>query len=176
MVNCLFLTENEIHKRYEYYNDHGKMNEFKYAFEYNFGKCALIGLISIIFKMICIKLVYFVTFKIPNKIKEDIFPLNKKKLDQFQLKEIHRKKRKYLNRYKKRSILFMIIVLILLIVFAYVSIFYIGIFKHSFFGVLMNFIISVIISFIFCAFLCFIVSIFYRGGCLKIFNVLKIIY
>ena len=176
MVNCLFLTENEIHKRYEYYNDHGKMNEFIYAFKYNFGKCALIGLISIIFKMICIKLVYFVTFKIPNKIKEDIFPLNKKKLDQFQLKEIHRKKRKYLNRYKKRSILFMIIVLILLIVFAYISIFYIGIFKHSFFGVLMNFIITVIISFIFCAFLCFIVSIFYRGGCLKIFNVLKIIY
>ena len=176
MVNCLFLTEKEIHKRYEYYNEHGKINEFKYAFQNNFSKDILIAFISIIFKMICIKLVYFVTFNIPKKIKEEIFLLDKKNLEQFQLKEIRRKKRKYINRYKTRGIVFMIIVLILLLVFAYVSIFYTGVFKHSFFAVLINFFISIIISFIFCAVICFIISIFFIGGCYKIFNVLKIIY
>ena len=175
MINCLFLTENDIHERYEYYNEHGKMNEFKYAFTHDLGKCLIIALINIVYKMICIKLVYFIIFKISPKIKEEISE-EKKNMSQLELKEINSKKKKYLKKYKIRSIIFMIIILILLLVFAYVSIFYIGIFRHSFINVLINSVISIIFSFIFCAFLCFIISIFFIGRCRAIFNVLKIIY
>ena len=175
-LTCLFLTENEIHKRYQYYNEHGKIDEFKYAFTNNLGKCFIISLISIVFKMLCIKLVYFVTFNISPGIKEEIYPYENKSLNQSELKKYNSKKKKYLKRYKTRTIIFMIIILILLLAFAYGSTCYIGIFKHSFINILINFVISVIFSFVICALLCFVVSIFYVGGCHRIFKVLKIIY
>ena len=173
----MFLTEKDIHNRYEYYNNHGgKINEIKYAFNNNLLKSFYIVLINIVFKMLCVKLVYFVTFNVPDKIKEIMDSKEQKNMNQLELKEYNRKKKKYFKRYKRRSIIFMIIILILLLVFAYISICYCGVFKHSFIGILINFFISVIFSFIICAFLCFIVSIFYRCGCFSIFKVLKVIY
>ena len=175
-LSCLFLTESDIHRRYEYYNEHGKINEMKYAFKYNIGICFAIGIISIVFKMICIKLVYFVIFKIKKEIKDEFSPFVERSLTQIEMNEIKRKKKKYIKQYKKRSIIFMIIIFILLIFFAYISICYMGAFHKSIYGILINFIISVIFSFIICAFLCCVISIFYAGGCNKIFNFLKIIY
>ena len=175
-LSCLFLIESDIHRRYEYYNEHGKINEMKYAFKYNIGICFAIGIISIVFKMICIKLVYFVIFKIKKEIKDEFSPFVERSLTQIEMNEINRKKKKYIKQYKKRSIIFMIIIFILLIFFAYISICYMGAFHKSIYGSLINFIISVIFSFIICAFLCCVISIFYAGGCNKIFNVLKIIY
>ena len=175
-ISCLFLTESEIHRRYEYYNEHGKINEIKYAFKYNIGICFAIGIISIVFKMICIKLVYFVIFKIKKEIKDEFSPFVERNLSKIEMKEMNKKKKKYLEQYKKRSIIFMIIIFILLILFAFISICYMGIFHKSIYGILINFIISVIFSFIICAFLCCVISIFYVGGCNKIFNILKIIY
>ena len=176
-IICLFLTEKDIHKRYEYYNNHGgKINEFNYAFNNNLLNCFIIALISIVFKMICIKLVYFVAFNVPDKIKEEMTNKEQKNLSQLEVIQKSSKKKKYFKTYKRRSIIFMIIILILLIVFAYISICYCGIFKHSFIGILINFVIAIIFSFIICAFLCFIVSIFYRCGCFSIFKVLKVIY
>ena len=176
-VICLFLTEKDIHKKYEYYNEHdGEINEFKYAFDNNILKCFYIALISIVFKMLCVKLVYFVTFNVPDKIKEVMASKEKNSMNQLELREYNRKKKKYFQRYKRRSIIFMIIILILLLAFAYISICYCGIFKHSFIGILINFFISVVFSFIICAFLCFINSIFYRCGCFSIFKVLSLIY
>ena len=173
----MFLTEKVIHERYEYYNDHDeKLNEFNYAFNNNLLKCFYIALISIVFKMLCVKLVYFVTFNVPDSIKEEMANKEQKNLSQIEVMKYNSKKKKYFKRYKRRSIIFMIITLILLIVFAYISICYCGVFKHSFIGLLINFVISVIFSFIICAFLCFIVSIFYKCGCFSIFKVLKVIY
>ena len=175
-INCLFLTESETHRRYEYYNEHGKMNEIKYAFKYNIGICFVIGVINNVFKMICIKLVYFLIFKIKKEIKDEFSPFVERNLSNTEMKELDKKKKNYVNKYKKRSIGFMIIIFILLIIFAYICICYIGTFSKSIYGILINFIISLIFSFIICAFLCCIISTFYRGGCIKIFNVLKIIY
>ena len=175
-INCLFLTEKEIHRRYEYYIENGKMNEVKYAFKYNMAICFLSGIINAVFKMICIKLVYFLIFKIKKEIKDEFSPFVERNLSQIEMKELNKKKKKYMNKYKKRSIIFMIITFILLIVFAYISICYIGTFPKSIYGVLINFIISIIFSFIICALLCCIVSIFYWKGCNKIFGILKIIY
>ena len=126
--------------------------------------------------MIYIKLVYFVIFKIKKEIKDEFSPFVERSLTQIEMNEINRKKKKYIKQYKKRSIIFMIIIFILLIFFAYISICYMGAFHKSIYGILINFIISVIFSFIICAFLCCVISIFYAGGCNKIFNVLKIIY
>ena len=175
-INCLFLTENEIHKRYVYFKEHGKIDEIKYAFKKDLAKCLIVALISIVFKMICIKLVYFVVFKISSKIKDELSTYEQKNLSKSELKKINSKKKKYLKKYKRKSIVFMIIIFILLLIFAYLSTCYVGIFKKSFANILINFVISVIFSFIICAFLCFIISILYIGGCLAIFNVLKIIY
>ena len=126
--------------------------------------------------MLCIKLVYFVTFNIPNNIKEELSHKEPKNMSQLELIEYNSKKKKYLKRYKKRSIIFMIIILIFLLGFFYITICYVGIFKHSFIGILLNFIISLIFSFIICTLFCFVISIFYIGGCLCIFKVLSIIY
>ena len=175
-INCLFLTESELHRKYEFYNEHGKMNEIKYAFRYNIGICCAIGIINIVFKMICIKLVYFLIFKIKKEIKDEFSPFVERNLNYIEMNELNKKKKNYVNKYKKRSIIFMIIIFILLIIFAYICICYIGTFSKSIYGILINFIISLIFSFIICAFLCCIISIFYWGGCIKIFNVLKIIY
>ena len=175
-LNCLYLRESDIHRRYEYYNEHGKINEFKYAFEYNKKKVLINALISNLFKMICIKLVYFVAFKISSKIKEEISPFSQRNLTQTQTKEVNMKKKKYLRKYKIKSIIFMIIIFILLLVFGYVCTCYIGTFPKAIYELLINFAASIIISFIICAILCFIVSIFYCGGCHKIFKVLSVIY
>ena len=176
MINCLFLKESDIHKRYEYYLENGKIDEFKYAFKNNLGKCLIIALIAIVFKMICIKLVYFVTFKISSSIKDEISPYIERNMNQLEFKQFNSKKKKYLKKYKRRSIIFMIIILILLFVFAYISICYVGILKNSFATILINSVISIIFSFIYCALLCFIISIFYIGGCSGVFNVMKIFY
>ena len=175
-LNCLFLTEDNIHNRYEYYNEHGKINEFKYAFENDKKKILIIALISNVFKMICIKLVYFVAFKVSSEIKEEISPFSQRNLTQTQTKELNKKKKKYLQKYKIRSIIFMIIIFILLLVFGFICTCYIGTFPKAIYELLITFIFSVIISFIICAILCFIVSIFYCGGCHKIFKVLSVIY
>ena len=175
-INCLFLTENEIHKRYVYFKEHGKIDEFKYAFKNDLVRCIIVALICVIFKMICIKLVYFVVFKISSEIKDELFSYEQKNLNKSEIKKINSKKKKYLKQYKNKSIVFMIIILILLLIFAYLSTCYVGIFKNSSANILINFVISLIFSFIICAFLCFIISMIYIGGCLRIFNVLKIIY
>ena len=175
-LNCLYLTESDIHNRYEYYNEHGKINEFKYVFENDKKKILIIALLSNVFKMICIKLVYFVVFKVSSEMKEEISPFSQRNLTQTQKKELNKKKKKYLRKYKIRSIIFMIIIFILLLVFGYVCTCYIGTFPKAIYELLITFIFSVIISFIICAILCFIVSIFYCGGCHKIFKVLSVIY
>ena len=126
--------------------------------------------------MICIKLVYFVAFKVSSEMKEEISPFSQRNLTQTQTKELNKKKNKYLRKYKIRSIIFMIIIFILLLVFGYVCTCYIGTFPKAIYELLITFIFSVIISFIICAILCFIVSIFYCGGCHKIFKVLSVIY
>ena len=153
-----------------------EINEMKYAFKYNIGICFAISIISIIFKMICIKLVYFVFFKIRKEIKDEFSPFVERNLSKIEMNEINRKKKKYIKQYKNRSIIFMIIVFVLLIFFAYISICYMGTFHKSIYGILINFIISVIFSFIICAFLCCVISLFYVWGCNKIFNILKTIY
>ena len=176
MLNCLFLTTAEIHERYEYANNNETMNEFKYVFKYRIGICLILSIIIIVFKMICVKLVYFLAFKIKSETKEEISPFAHRNLNQSQTKELNKKKNKYLKKYKTRSIIFMIIVLILLLAFAYISICYVGTFPKAFYGVLLRLVISFIFSILFCAFLCFLVNIFYCGKCFKVFNILKIIY
>ena len=122
-ITCLFLTEKNIHERYDYYNNHGgKINEFNYAINNNLLKCFIIALISIVFKMLCVKLVYFVTFNVPDKIKEEMENKEQKNLSQLEAIQYNSNKKKYFKRYKRRSIIFMIIVLILLIFFSYISI------------------------------------------------------
>ena len=176
MLSCFILNEDEIQKRYENYNSNNKINEFEYSFKYNIKQCLVVAIISIIFKMICIKIVYFVLFKISHKTKEEFSSSIQNNLNQKEIQEIDNKKKIFIKNYQIKAIVFFIIIFILLFVLAYTSISFIGTFPKIFIGILINFFISIIISFIFCAFLCFIISIFHWCGCFSIFNVLKIIY
>ena len=176
MLSCFILNEDEIQKRYENYNSNNKINEFGYSFKYNIKQCLVVAIISIIFKMICIKIVYFVLFKISHKTKEEFSSSIQNNLNQTEIQEIANKKKIFIKNYQIKAIVFFIIIFILLFVLAYTSVSFIGTFPKIFIGILINFFISIIISFIFCAFLCFIISIFHWCGCFSIFNVLKIIY
>ena len=148
-INCLFLTTNYIHKRYVYAKNHNKINEFKYLFAHEFGKSFYCALIGNIFKMLCIKLIYGFLFKVSSKEFNN--------LDE-------QKKEEYLTKYRKKSIIYFIIVFIFVIVFWYISINYIGTFHYTKIGILLGFILSVILSFILCGLFCLIIVFIYFLG------------
>ena len=180
-MNCLFLTSDYIHKRYVYSLKHNKLNEANYVFTKEFGKSACVALISNIFKMICVKIVYGLFFKISEKTKEELSPSGEINVeDNNNLKQ---KKEEYFKKYRKKSVIYISIVVVLVLFFGYISINYIGTFPNTKVGILLSFILSVVLSIIFCAFICLIIVLFHfigkkfnLGGFIICYNWLKIIY
>ena len=181
-VNCLFLTNTQIHERYIYVKEKGSLNEFKYIFQKEFGTALILAVISLVIKTLFIKLIYGILFKISYSAKEDLSPFGFE--SEKDNKEDKSEKRKgYLKKYRKRSLIYISIILILMILLGYISICYFGIFINTREGMIARFFISFIFSFIFCAALCLIIVSIYHCGrknnnmCFKItFRICRIIY
>ena len=94
-----------------------------------------------------------------------------------------RKRNAYIKKYNNKSLIYIGIIFALMIILAYISICYIGIFKNTKGGLVLRFIISFIFSIIFCAIFCLIIVTIYHflrkteNRFLKItYNIFKIIY
>ena len=177
MINCLLLTNSDIHNRYIYAKNKKKIIEIKYIFEYEYLKIFTCTFVSIIFTMLCIKLLYGnIFFRISDSIKEDISPLTENKKNNQELKELKRKRKKFIKKYLFKSIILILIQIAFLFVFGFISICYIGTFPNTFEGFIARFFISFIFSFIICAFICLIIIIFYHLGFISCYNFIKKIY
>lgn len=176
-INCLFLTRSSIHKRYLFAKENNGIKELKYVFGHEFLKCFLVALVSIIFKMIIIKVVYgYIFFRIRINTKIDFSNKNAEK-------EIMAKKKEFFKKYKNQSLIYIAIVAVLMILLGYISVCYVGTFPNTKGGIILGFFISLVLSFIFCCFICFVIIIFYQIGkicgfilCHSIYEVMEIIY
>ncbi len=96
---------------------------------------------------------------------------------------LRKKRRKILNDYQAKLIVYFILLIIFNLFFAYCCICYGGIFPNSVNGLLVGFLYTLILSFIICALLCFINVIIYKfavttnSTCIKkVYFVLRTIY
>ena len=177
-INCLFLTRSAIHKRYLYSKKNNGLKEFKYVFKHEFLKCFLVALISLIFKMICIKFVYgYILFRIRKNTKLELSPIFN------QGNELNKKRDEFYDNYIKKSYIYIAIIFALIILFGYISVCYVGTFPNTKGGIILGFFIALIFSFIFCCFICFVIVGIYQIGkicdfpCfIACYDLLKIIY
>ena len=177
MFICLLLTDSDIHNRYIFAKDNEKIDEIKYVFKYEFSKILGGAIIYIIFKIIAIKLFYGnCLFRIPNVVKNEIFPFNERNMNKKEYNELKKSRKKYIKKYWTKSIVFVLIQIIFILVFGYISICYIGTFPNTSEGIIARYFISFIFSFIICGFICFIIIMFYECGAHSCFNFIKKIY
>ena len=177
-INCLFLTRSSIHKRYLYAKENNGLKEFKFVFGHEFLKCFLVALISLIFKMICIKIIYgYLIFRIRKDIKFGLSPYFN------QGNGLNEKREQFYKNYLFKSYIYIAIILVLIILFGYISVCYVGTFPNTKGGIILGFFIALILSFIFCCFICFIIVGIYQIGkicdfqCfIACYDLLKIIY
>ena len=177
-LNCLFLTRNLIHKRYLYAKEHNGLKEFKYTFGHEFLKCFLVALISLIFKIVCVKFIYgYLLFRIRKNSKLVLSPGFNEVNGQDEARK------KFYKDYLNKSYIYISIIFILIILFGYISVCYVGTFPNTKGGIILGFFIALILSFIFCCFICFIIVSIYQIGkifdsqcCIAFYDLLKIIY
>ena len=180
-INCLLLTTKYIHNRYIYAQTHNGINEANYVFTHEFGKSFLCALISNIFKIIIIKIIYWKIFKISQKLKNELTPTSN--MSEEEIKYILFKKKEYIKLYQKKAFIYILFALLFIILFGYISINYIGTFPNTGVGILLGFILSVVLSILLCALICFIIVLIHFFGekcqskCFKyLYKCLKTIY
>ena len=182
-INCLLLTNNQIHQRYIYKKEKGYKNEFKYIFQKELGTIFLLTLIYLVIKILFVKLIYGKLFKISFKAKEDLSPFGGIETEKNDDENKNDKRKEYLKKYRKRSLIYIVIIFIILLLSGYISVCYFGIFKNTKIGMLVRFLISFIFSIIICSILSLIIVIIYSirrkysNKCLNgLYNFCKTIY
>ena len=180
-INCLLLTPSQIHERHECKKNNKKINEFTYIFKKEIGTVFLLVLIYLIIKILFVKLIYGKLFKISYSAKHDLSPFKgheeEEEKEEEEKKVDRNKKRKlYLIKYRRRSLIYIIIIFVLLIFIGYISICYFGIFKNTKIGLIIRFLIAFIFSIIFCALFCLIIVIIYHFGRKRKHNCMKSVY
>ena len=161
LLNCLFFFEKNVHKRYINALD-GNKNSIGYYFKNEFLISFFIALISIVFKMIIVKLVLYRLFKIKKEHKKMMIHSAEEGLNQMRLEELQNKRNKFLLLYKMKLILYFVLLMIFSILFAYICICYGGIFRNSISAFLYGFLFTCILTFIICALFCLIIVGIYR--------------
>jgi hypothetical protein len=156
LLNCFFFFESNVHKRYLNALQ-GKKNSIGFYFKNEFINSFFVSLLSIIFKIIIIKLVLFKIFKINKEAKKLMRSSSEKDLSQNELEELNNKRNKYLFEYKLKLIIYFVSMILLSILFIYFCICYGGVFHNSISAFFLGFLFSFIFSFILCALLCFII-------------------
>lgn len=184
ILNCLLLTNTNIHNRYIYAKEHEKLKEMKYTFGHEFPMIFLCSLISNIFKIVCIKILYGThLFRISRSTKEELSIYYERNMNDEELSELIKKRESFIKKYSKKSMIFLSIVIAILLFFGYITVCYVGTFPNTFAGLILRFFISLVLSFIICAFICFIIVLIYWIGIkldlsflICIFNFIKKIY
>ena len=154
-INCLLLTDNDIHNRYIYAIKHDEIKEIKYIFKEEFLKCFLCAIINVVTKIILIKLINDLLYKF-------LYQSKNKMLTSFENNAINKEiedynnKREMLN--KNKSLIFILIIIVEILLCGYISICYIGTFPNTEKGIIIRFIISFCLSIILCSILCLFFS------------------
>ena len=156
MLNCFFFFEKSVHKRYINALE-GKSNNISFYFKNEFVYTIYVSLISIVFKMIIVKLVLNRVFKIKKKDKKMMHHSFEKKIQTTELDNLEQKRYDYLVLYHIKIIIFFVLLFILSLLIAYICISYGGVFKNSINAFFFGLLFSAIFSFIFCAVICFII-------------------
>ena len=152
-LNCFFFVESNVHTRYlnalEGGNSHYNINEFANAI--------CVSLISIVFKMIIIKLLLNRVFKINKNVKKMMKHSYEKKLEESELDDLKQKRYNYLIIYQKKLMIFFIALFGASLFLSYICICYGAVFKNSLDYFFLGFLFSCIFSFLFCAVICIII-------------------
>ena len=134
-----------------------KKNNIVFYFKHEYLNTLYVSLISVVLKMIIIKLVLHKTFKIKKRIKKMMHRSYEEKVSESDLDLLEQKRYNYLVHYHVKIIIFFVLLIILSLLIAYVCISYGGVFTNSinafFFGLLFSF----IFSFVICAIICFVI-------------------
>ena len=163
LLNCFFFFEKNVHKRY-INSLKGNKNRLGYYFKNEYLHSVYVSLISIVFKIIIVKLVLFKLFKIKKKKKKMMCHFSEKGLDDIQFEELQKNRNRFLKKYKIKLIIYFVLMMTLSIIFAYICICYAGVFPNSISAFLLGFLFSFITSIIICSLLCFIIVGIYRIG------------
>ena len=163
-INCLLLTTKYIHNRYIYAKENNKINEANYVFTKEFLKSFYCALISLVFKMICIKVIYNKIFKISVKDKEELNLFDNRVLNVEENNLIVQRREDLIKNYRKKSLIYIGIIVALMLLLGYISVNYIGIFINTKVGIILGFLLSIFLSFLFCAFICLIIVLIYYIG------------
>ena len=156
LLNCFFFFESNVHKRYIHALKGEKIN-IAYYFKYEFGLSMCVSLITIIYKMIIIKILLYRVFKIKRDEKKMMHHSFEEKLDKKELKNLEQKQYDYLLKYNYKIIIYFSIMIFLSLFFTYICICYGGVFENSLNVFFLGFLFSALFSFIFCAVICFII-------------------
>ena len=152
-LNCFFFVESNVHTRYinalEGGNSHYNINEFANAI--------CVSLISIVIKMIIIKLLLNRVFKINKNVKKMMKHSYEKKLEESELDDLKQKRYNYLIIYQKKLMIFFIALFGASLFLSYICICYGAVFKNSLDYFFLGFLFSCIFSFLFCAVICIII-------------------
>ena len=158
-INCLFLTDNDIHKRYIYSIRYDEIKDIKYIFNEEFYKCFLCAIINVMIKIIIIKILWVLFIKDLYQFKEKVSSSIENNVIKNENEEYNKKREIFIKKYKNKSLIFILIIIIVMILFGYISICYIGTFPNTGKVIIIRFIISFCLSIIICNFLCLIVTI-----------------
>ena len=156
LLNCFFFFESNVHKRYIHALKGEKIN-IAYYFKYEFGLSMCVSLITIVYKMLVIKILLYRVLKIKKDEKKMMHHSFEEKLDKKELKNIKQKRIDYLLNYHHKIIIYFSVMIFLSLFFTYICICYGGVFENSLNVFFLGFFFSAIFSFIFCAAICFII-------------------
>ena len=158
LINCLFFLESNVHKRYEKASQ-GEKNDIVFYFKYEFSNTIYSTLISMVFKMIIIKLVLYRAFKVKRQVKKMMHHSFENYLEESELENLEYKRYHYLICYHIKIIIYFCLIITLSLFISYICIVYGAIFPNSINAFLFGLLFSFIISFLFCFFFCFIIVI-----------------
>ena len=156
LLNCFFFFESHVHKRYIHALEGENIN-IAYYFKYEFGITICVSLITIVYKMIVIKIVLYRVFKIKKDTKKMMHHSFEDKIEKKELKNLEQKRYDYLLNYHYKLVIYFSIMIFLSLFFMYICICYGGVFENSLNIFFLGFLFSAIFSFIFCAAICFII-------------------
>ena len=156
-INCLFLTNNDIHKRYIYAIRHDEIKDIKYSFNEELFKCLLCAIITVVIKINIIKIICVSFIKDLYQFKEKMSSfIENNNIIKNRNEEYNKNREIFIKKYKNKSLTFILIIIIAIIFFGYISICYIGTFLDIEKIIIIRFIISFCLSSIICSIFCLI--------------------
>jgi len=156
LLNCFFFFESNVHKRYINALE-GYKNHTGYYFKHEFVNTIYVALITIVFKMIIIKLVLYRVFKIKKKVKKMMRHSYENKVEETDFDDLRQKRYDFLVLYHTKTIIFFVVLFVFSLFFTYICVSYAGVFKNSVNYFFLGFLFTCIFSFIFCSAICFII-------------------